>query len=146
MRAGHDYIGVGVGAIVFNQEGLVFLAKRGPGARNEQGYWEFPGGGVDFGEKLIDAVTREFREEYGMDIEVIALLGVTDHILEDGREHWISPTYIARHIGGTSVIREPEKCTEIDWFSLDHLPEPRSLITEDNLRTYYAMYGFRASW
>ena len=43
MRAGYDYIGVGVGAIVFNEAGEVFLARRGPRASNERGTWEFPG-------------------------------------------------------------------------------------------------------
>ena len=71
MRAGHDYIGVGVGAMVFNQEGNVFLARRGPQASNEQGTWEFPGCKVSFGETLADAIVREFEEEYGMTIELI---------------------------------------------------------------------------
>ena len=44
MIAGHDYIGIGMGALVFDSEGRIFLAKRGEAARNERGYWEFPGG------------------------------------------------------------------------------------------------------
>src|SRR4026208_833415 len=98
MIAGRDYIGVGVGAMVFNQEGKVFLAKRGPQAKNECGCWEFPGGSVEFGETLVDAIRREFREEYQMDIDVVELLGASDHILLSERQHWISPTFIARHI------------------------------------------------
>ncbi len=48
MRKGVDYIGVGVGGVIFNDEGKVFLAKRGAAARNEAGKWEFPGGAVEF--------------------------------------------------------------------------------------------------
>ena len=44
MIVGIDCIGVGVGAMVFNNEGKVFLAQRGSKATNERGYWEFPGG------------------------------------------------------------------------------------------------------
>ena len=62
MKKGVDYIGVGVGAVIFNSEGKVFLSKRGPKARNEVGTWEFPGGGVEFGEKLADALVREIKE------------------------------------------------------------------------------------
>src|SRR2546430_289543 len=80
MLPGRDYIGVGVGAMVFNQEGKVFLAQRGPRATNEIGKWEFPGGKIRFGEKIYDAIKREFFEEYGMEIEIIELLCVTDHI------------------------------------------------------------------
>jgi mutator protein MutT len=141
MRVGYDYIGVSVGAMVFNSAGEVFLAQRGPKAKNERGCWEFPGGVVDFGERLEDAVRREFFEEYGMEIAVERLLHVPDHILPDEGRHWISPTYLARHVGGEPTIIEPEKCTGIGWFSLSALPAPLSLITQEDVRVYVAQYG-----
>ncbi|HJT58026.1 MAG TPA: NUDIX domain-containing protein [Ktedonobacteraceae bacterium] len=144
MRAGTDYVGVGVGAMVFNQEGKVFLARRGPQAWNEQGTWEFPGGKVSFGETLAHAIVREFEEEYGMTIELIDLLGVNDHILET--EHWVSPTFIARFVSGTPTILEPEKCSQIGWFALSALPEPLSVVTRDDVRMYQRKHGERNSW
>ncbi len=136
MIAGRDYIGVGVGAMVFNKAGKVFLAQRGPEATNERGFWEFPGGSVEYGEILVAAIKREFFEEYEMEIEVIELLGVSDHILPEENQHWVSPTFIARHGGGAPKIVEPEKCSHIGWFSLSALPEPLSVISVDNLRDY----------
>jgi GrpB-like predicted nucleotidyltransferase (UPF0157 family)/ADP-ribose pyrophosphatase YjhB (NUDIX family) len=136
MKAGRDYVGIGVGAMVFDNEGLVFLAQRGPSASNERGTWEFPGGKVSFGEKLAEAVTREFVEEYGMTIEIFELLGVNDHILREEQEHWVSPTFLARHISGEPRILEPEKCTAIGWFQFDELPEPLSLVTQDDVSMY----------
>lgn len=136
MKAGIDYIGVGVGAMVFNPQGQVFLAQRGEKAKNERGCWEFPGGKVEFGERLADACQREFREEYSMEIRIGALLAVDDHILPDERQHWVSTTYVAMHIAGDPVIKEPTKCRAIGWFSLDALPEPLSLITQFNVRDY----------
>lgn len=141
MIPGRDYIGVGVGAMVFNDEGQVFLAQRGPKAKNERGCWEFPGGSVQFGERLADAVRREFREEYAMEIEVVDLLDVSDHILPDEGQHWVSPTFLARHTAGTPRILEPEKCTAIGWFALDKLPAPLSLVTQDDLREYGKKVG-----
>ena len=138
MIQGRDYIGVGVGALVFNDEGLVFLSRRGPTATNERGYWEFPGGKVVFGETLEATIVREFEEEYGMTIEVVELLGVNDHILPQEQQHWVSPTYIARYIAGEPRIREPEKATAIGWFALDALPEPLSQVTRDDVRLYRA--------
>jgi 8-oxo-dGTP diphosphatase len=88
MKRGVDYIGVGVGAIIVNDAGQVFLARRGPLAKNERGLWEFPGGGVEFGEKLADALQREMREEYGIGIVVGELLDVVDHILPEEGQHW----------------------------------------------------------
>lgn len=146
MIIGRDCIGVGVGAIVFNEEGKAFLAQRGPKATNERGYWEFPGGQVEFGERLSEAIQREFHEEYGMGIEVIELLSVSDHILQDEQQHWVSPTFIARHVSGTPQILEPEKCTAIGWFFLSELPTPLSVVSEDNLRSYRKKYGKQNHW
>ncbi len=138
VRVGFDVIGVGVGAMVFNTHGEVFLSQRGPHAKNERGTWEFPGGSVDYGEKLADAIRREFMEEYGMEIEIIELLSVDDHILPDEGQHWVSPTYIARHVSGEARILEPEKCAAIGWFALDALPAPLSVITQANVAAYRA--------
>jgi 8-oxo-dGTP diphosphatase len=134
--AGRDHIGVGVGAVVLDAAGRVFLARRGPEVRNEAGCWEFPGGMVGFGETLSAAVRREFDEEYGMTIEVVALLGVADHILPAEGQHWVSPGYLARHIGGEPTIREPGKCTAIGWYALDALPEPLSEVSRSTLASY----------
>ena len=70
LRRGVDYIGVGVGAVMVDDEGRVFLGLRGPAAKNERGLWEFPGGSVEFGERLGDALRREMAEEYGVKIAV----------------------------------------------------------------------------
>ncbi|MDY7088153.1 MAG: NUDIX domain-containing protein [Actinomycetota bacterium] len=139
MRPGHDFIGVGVGAMVFDDDGRVFLARRGPAARNERGLWEFPGGMVDFGETMAEAVEREFIEEYGMTVEVTGLIGVSDHILREEGQHWISPSFTARHVAGTPEIKEPAKCTEIGWFRLGELPEQLTQASRDTVRNYTPM-------
>jgi ADP-ribose pyrophosphatase YjhB (NUDIX family) len=141
MGAGRDYIGVGVGAMVFDDRGRIFLAQRGPLARNERGCWEFPGGAVSFGERLEDAIRRELAEEYGLAIGSPLLLHVVDHLLPAEGQHWVSPTYMARHSGGEPQIREPGKCSAIGWFALSALPAPLSLASEDDVRAFVARYG-----
>ncbi|MFA1550782.1 NUDIX domain-containing protein [Actinomadura chokoriensis] len=136
MKAGRDYVGVGVGAMVFDNRGRIFLARRGPGARNEAGTWEFPGGEVKFGELMADAIRREFAEEYGMFIEPVRLLGVFDHLLPEEGQHWVSVAFVSRYDGGGSEIREPSKCSEIGWFDLNELPQPLSQISGANLEFY----------
>jgi len=136
MKRGVDYIGVGVGAVMVNEQGLLFFAQRGPLAKNERGMWEFPGGSVEFGEKLGDALKREMREEYGIDIEVGDLLDVVDHILPDEGQHWVSPSYICRVSSGEPAILEPGKCSGIGWFSPTDPPLPMTSITAANLRHY----------
>ncbi len=138
MKPGKDFIGVGVGAVVVNDAGAVFLSQRGPKAGNERGTWEFPGGSVEFGETMADTIAREFVEEYGMVIEVGDLLTVFDHILPQEGQHWVSPTFLARHVSGEPQICEPEKCSAIGWFALDALPSPLSVITQHDIAMYRA--------
>lgn len=141
MKPGQDYIGVGVGAMIFNERGDVFLAQRGPNAGNERGTWEFPGGSVDYGEKLKEAIVREIREEFDIEIEVTGLLSVDDHILPEEGQHWVSPTYLAKLVKGEPRIVEPDKCTAIGWFTLDNLPSPLSVITRMDVETYREKFG-----
>lgn len=138
-QRGIDYIGVGVGAIIHDDRGHLFLARRGPRAKNERGLWEFPGGSVEFGERLADALKREMREEFGVEIVVGELLDVVDHILLVENQHWVSPTFICHITSGTPSIREPEKCTEIAWFAPNVVPEQElTQISRENLRHYQA--------
>lgn len=136
MKRGVDYIGVGVGALIVDEQGRLFLSRRGPLSKNERGLWEFPGGSVEFGERLADALQREMREEYGVEIAVGELLDVVDHILPEEEQHWVSPTFICRVTTGQPRICEPGKCAEIGWFYPDQMPEELTLITRMNLKHY----------
>ena len=136
MKRGVDYIGVGVGAVIFNDQGQLFLSQRGPLSRNEVGLWEFPGGSVEFGEKLADALKREILEEFGVQIEVGALLDICDHILPEEGQHWVSPTFICRIICGTPTILEPGKSSQIGWFNPNQLPNDLTVISRENLAHY----------
>jgi 8-oxo-dGTP diphosphatase len=134
MIKGKDYIGIGVGAIIINDEGKYFLAKRGAKVRNESGKWEFPGGGVEWGELHKEALVREIKEEYDIEIEIIKLLTIHDHLIPDEGQHWLSPSYICRIKSGTPKIMEPDKCDEIGWFTMDELKSlPLSIISRLDL-------------
>lgn len=137
-RRGIDFIGVGVGAILVDDQGRLFLARRGAQAKNERGLWEFPGGAVEFGETLAAALKREIHEEYGIKIVVGELLDVVDHILPGEGQHWVSPTYICRITAGEPSIREPEKCAEIGWFKPGELPTDLTMITRINYEHFQA--------
>ena len=135
-QRGVDFIGVGVGALIVDAQGRLFLAQRGPLAKNERGLWEFPGGAVEFGERLADALRREMREEFGIEIEVLELLDVVDHILPGEGQHWVSPTFLCRVVSGEAVIREPGKCSAIGWFKPEEVPAELSVVSRENLAHY----------
>ncbi len=134
MKPGLDFIGVGVGAILVNSDGKVFLSKRGPLAKNERGKWEIPGGALEFGETFEQAIIRETFEEFGIKIKVKKLLHLTDHILPDEKQHWVAPSYICEIVEGTPSIMEPGKTDEIGWFTLDEAEKlPLSVVTRKDI-------------
>ena len=134
MKRGIDYIGVGVGALIFNNQGKFFITLRGPQANNERGKWEIPGGAVEFGETLEEAIVREIMEEHGIEVRVKELLHVADHIISKEKQHWVSPTLICEIVRGQPIIREPEKCSEFRWVSIEEAEKlPLSLVTQQDI-------------
>ncbi|MFH0864125.1 MAG: NUDIX domain-containing protein [Candidatus Gottesmanbacteria bacterium] len=135
MKKGIDYIGVSVGALIFNKKGEIFLTKRSKNTKNEHGCWEAPGGGVEFGETLQDAIKREIKEEYGVDIILLKQLPAQNHLLPKESQHWVPTSFIAKIKNGqTPKIMEPEKCDNLGWFPLNKLPRPLSVITKLDLK------------
>lgn len=142
MKKGKDFIGVGTGAMVFNAEGKVLIGKRGPQAGNERGKWEFPGGSVEFGETCEAAIVREIREEAGIEIAVVELLEVVDHILAEEQQHWVAISYIARLVSGDPRVLEPTKIEAFEWVRVEYLVEADLTVpSQFNLRAYLRKVG-----
>jgi 8-oxo-dGTP diphosphatase len=93
---------VGVGAIVLDGD-RVLLVKRAH--EPLKGEWSVPGGAVDVGETLEEAIRREVREETCLDIEVGPIVDVLDRIRydPDGRVkfHYVLVDFVCRPVGGT---------------------------------------------
>jgi 8-oxo-dGTP diphosphatase len=92
---------VGVGAIAIDH-GRVLLVERG--TEPLKGVWSLPGGVVEAGEYLKDAVRREMREETGLEIEPLTIVEIFERIMRDaeGRAeyHYVLVDYLCRVIGG----------------------------------------------
>jgi mutator protein MutT len=70
---GHEpLLGLSAAAYIRDEEGHILLLRRSDG----DNLWGFPGGGVELGERAADAVVREVREEIGLEVEPVALIGV----------------------------------------------------------------------
>lgn len=137
MKKGVDYIGVSVGAMIFNKKGELFLAKRSQNTTNEHGFWEIPGGSVDFGESLEAAVKREIMEEHRVEIDVLEQFPAWDHFIPKENQHWVATSFLVKIKNGQiPKIMEPHKCDEIGWFSLNHLPKPLSIVTKLDLKHF----------
>ncbi len=135
------------------QNGKLLMQKRNDPQRTDyHGKWEFPGGGVEFKEKILENVVREVKEETGLVVEPVKLL---QHIAVEWQEYptfsyqvYLIP-YVCKIVGGEIKPRDHE-VLEARWFELDEvvsyplvgenaklyrelLPELKKVIADKNL-------------
>ena len=134
MKQGIDYIGVGCGAVIINKNNEILLQLRNKAP--EKGYWSIPGGRVEMFETIEDAVKREVKEETDLDVEVINELGICNHIIENEKSHWVSPSYLCKINKGEAKIMEPTKHIDMKWFKLTELPQNLTITTKDAINNY----------
>jgi 8-oxo-dGTP diphosphatase len=113
---------VGVGAIIVEDE-RVLLVKRGHAPL--LGEWSIPGGVLELGEALEEAVVREAWEETGLTVETAGLLGVYNRVLRDADErtlyHYVLVDYLCHRLSG-----EPQAAgdaAEVRWFSREEIAQ-----------------------
>ena len=115
---------VRVVAALLVRDGLLFAARRSP-ERREGGLWELPGGKVEAGERDQAALTRELREELGVEVEVGALVAESTHAYAHGAVTLVG--YRCNLVAGEPVLRDhdasrwlsgPEMET-LDWAPAD---------------------------
>ncbi|GAB4525365.1 MAG: NUDIX hydrolase [Amphiplicatus sp.] len=93
---------VGVGAVVFRGEKVLLIRRaKAPFA----GAWSIPGGGLNYGETLHEAVRREVREETGVEIRILDLIDVFEALPQkDGepaaRRHMLLVDFVAEWTAG----------------------------------------------
>ena len=120
--------GVGCGAAIWRDGRLLLVMRR---KAPEAGHWSLPGGKVDFGERVVDAVRREVAEEIGVEIELTRPLGVVETLVEG--QHWVSPIYEARIVSGEPLNREPDKHEALVWADPAAPPSPLSAAAREGL-------------
>ncbi len=111
-----------VSAAIF-RDGRVLIVRRGrPPAH---GLYTLPGGGVELGETLQEAIIREVREETGLAIAPLGLVGFREAIARDaaGRveRHFVILPFAAHWVGGEIALNE--ELAEADWRKPDALAE-----------------------
>jgi len=112
---------VAVAALIYNKRGEILLVRRR--AEPGKGLWSIPGGAVETGEKLIDALKREVLEETGLDIKPIDIIDIFEVIKRDEynriKYHYIIIDYIAE-----ALSRDLNPSTDVSdavWIKIDEV-------------------------
>ncbi len=110
----------GVGALIIDN-GRILLIERGH--EPLKGYWSLPGGAIETGEHLEDALRREVREETGLEVDILHMVEVFERIMpcESGKTeyHYILLDYICRPTGGT--LQASDDAARAAWFTPDEI-------------------------
>jgi 8-oxo-dGTP diphosphatase len=105
-----------VDAVILLQKGIVLIKRQNP---PYQGCYALPGGFMEVGERAEEAVRREVREETGLEIELLGLVGAYSDPGRDPRGHVVSLCYLAR---GAGKLRSGSDARSAEVFSLQGLP------------------------
>jgi len=113
----------GVAAVISDGAGRILLQRR-----SDNGLWGLPGGSVEIGESVRDAIRREVREETGLSVEVVRLIGVySDPRFQivrypDGNVvHYISTLFACRIVAGE--VQTGDETLELQFFDPADLPD-----------------------
>ncbi|MFB7655229.1 MULTISPECIES: NUDIX domain-containing protein [unclassified Streptomyces] len=111
-------------AVVTDDAGRILLQRR-----VDNGMWALPGGAMNIGESLPECAVRETREETGLDVAVVGIVGTYSnprHVFayDDGEvRQEFSICFLARPVGGQLAVSS--ESTEVRWFdpsAVDDLP------------------------
>ena len=115
-----DRPGVGVGAVLIH-EGKALLIKRGK--EPLRGRWVVPGGTVEVGETLEQALVREVREETGLVVRPLEVVLVFDRIEREGdavRYHYVIVDYLCEYVSGAP--RAASDAEDVAFVAREDLP------------------------
>lgn len=111
---------IGVGAIIIEGDRVVLVKRSHPPLQDE---WSIPGGVLEIGELVREAAVREAREETGLTVEPLELLGVYDRVLRNAEKrvqyHYVLVDFLCRRVAGD--LSAASDAAEVRWFQREEL-------------------------
>ncbi len=122
MNVVEKYPRISIGVLIM-KNGKFLLGKR----KKFPIAWGLPGGKLDFGEGIEESILREVDEEIGARVKNLKFLTVTNDILNEINEHFVTIIMGSDYDSGKVILKEPEKCEDWSWFDWKNLPKLLSL-------------------
>jgi len=129
------YTGKTATAIIPFPTDKILLIKRS--TRPFVGYWALPGGRMDPGETIDQTVIREVKEETGLDIKIISVIGeYIEKGVKDDIDYEYYPTCFEVEPIGGELKKQDSEVKEMQLFPLDDLPNPLAFEHEKMIKDY----------
>jgi 8-oxo-dGTP diphosphatase len=115
-----DHIVTSVVAVILNERNEVLLTRRN--IPPFQGEWVMPGGKIDLGEPIKEAIQREVMEEVGLEVEVGDLIDVFEHVTPGDDNYHFIIIYYRCHPTHQDLNHNREEVEEARWVAQADLP------------------------
>ncbi|HRY82751.1 MAG TPA: NUDIX hydrolase [Candidatus Moranbacteria bacterium] len=120
---------IGVGAFLFSK-GRILILKRSKKEKLLPGFWDIPGGKMEFGETPEEALKREAKEEINLDIELIAPCSVFSYITMKGKGHNVDIQYLVKTKESMQNIELMDEHEEYRWINHEELKKLSNVSNE----------------
>ena len=120
-----------VDVLIRRDDGYVFIKRKNEPYR---GHWAIPGGLVEYGETVEQAAIREAKEETGLEVKLIRLVGVYSDPTRDPRGHYVSIAYLAEAVSGELKAATDAEEAKVFKRKPERLAFDHSKIFEDAIR------------
>ncbi|MFH1029697.1 MAG: NUDIX hydrolase [bacterium] len=118
---------IGVTAFIYFED-KALLVRRSKNEKFLHGYYELPGGKIEFGESPEDALKREIKEEVNLEIDIIKPYSTFSYRSRDKKKHTIDIQFICNPKNGITDIKLSGEHDDFKWIKVDELKD--YLITE----------------
>ena len=113
---------LGVGALILDDARVLLIQRGQPPLA---GYWSLPGGGVETGERLEEAIIREVEEETGLEVATDSIATVFERVMPDSagscEYHYVLIDFYCRILRGE--LRAGSDSQAVGWFAINSLDD-----------------------
>ena len=113
------------GGFILNGKNEVLLVKRADDDDDFPGFWELPGGGMDYGEDPQASLKREIQEECGIDAEVLYPLVVNTYTMPigDTETQRLEITFLCKRKNPQQEVKLSHEHSAYQWVARDNLKD-----------------------
>lgn len=112
---------IGVSAFIVDSDNKVLIVERARDDNFMPGFFELPGGKIDFGETAEEALVRECKEEVGLDVKAIKPYSTFSYTAKQDTEHAIDIQFVVRVVKDDTEVKLSDEHESFQWITVEEV-------------------------